>query len=70
MQMNAREAFRILELRTSRQGHPDYRRICQKMHSLIKEKAGHKLLANAMKYVDYNEYDLERLEAQRKSNKI
>ena len=70
MQMNAREAFHILELRTSRQGHPDYRRICQKMHSLIKEKAGHKLLANAMKYVDYNEYDLERLEAQRKSNKI
>ena len=67
MQMNIREAFHVIELRTSRQGHPDYRRVCQEMHRLIRDKAGHKLIAKAIKYVDYKEYDLERLEAERKS---
>ena len=37
------------------------------MHRLIRDKAGHKLIAKAIKYVDYKEYDLERLEAERKS---
>ena len=67
MHMNAREAFHLLELRTSRQGHADYRRICQEMHRLIREKAGHRLIADAMNYVDHNEYDLERLDAERRS---
>ena len=69
MQLNVREAFHLLELRTAQQGHPDYRRICQEMHRLIKEKAGHRLLADAMSYVDHNEYDLERLEAERRAEK-
>ena len=68
MQMNIREAFHLLELRTSRQGHPDYRRICQEMHTLIRDKAGHKLIANSMKYVDYQTYELERLEAERRNS--
>ena len=65
MQFNAREAFHLLELRTTQQGHPDYRRVCQAMHTLIREQAGHRVLADAMSYVDHGSYDLERLEAER-----
>lgn len=67
MQFNAREAFHMLELRTAQQGHPDYRRVCQTMHTLIREKAGHRALANAMSYVDHNSYELGRLEAERRA---
>jgi hypothetical protein len=66
MQFNAREAFHMLELRTSQQGHPDYRRVCQLMHTAIREQAGHKALADAMSYVDHGSYGLERLEAERR----
>jgi hypothetical protein len=65
MQMNAREAMHVLELRTSPQGHPAYRQVCQEMHRLIAEEAGHRTLAAAMAYVDHGTYDLERLEAER-----
>ena len=68
MLMNIREAFHLLELRTSRQGHPDYRRICQEMHTLIRDKAAHKQIADSMKYVDYETYELERLEAERRNS--
>ena len=67
MQFNVREAFHILELRTAQQGHPDYRRVCQRMHTLIRDKAGHKALADAMSYVDHGSYSLERLESERKA---
>lgn len=68
MQMNAREAFHLLELRTARAGHPDYRRVCQEMHRLIGDKAGHRAIADAMKYVDYEEYDLERIDSERRAD--
>ncbi|MCH8222563.1 MAG: FAD-dependent thymidylate synthase [Chloroflexi bacterium] len=67
MQMNAREAMHLLELRTVEGGHPDYRRVCQQMHTLIRDKAGHRLIADAMKYVDYNSYGLDRLETERRA---
>ena len=67
MQMNAREAFHLIELRTAQGGHPDYRRVCQEMHRLIRDKAGHTLLADAMTFVDYEEYELERLETERRA---
>src|SRR3989454_6550120 len=41
MQMNAREAMHVVELRSTPQGHPVYRRVVQQMHRLIDEKAGH-----------------------------
>ena len=69
MQFNAREAFHMLELRTAQQGHPDYRRVCQAMHTLIREKAGHRALADAMSYIDHNGYELGRLEAERRAEK-
>jgi thymidylate synthase ThyX len=65
MQMNAREAMHVLELRTGPQGHPEYRRVCQEMHRLIGEEAGHRAVADLMRWVDHGTYDLERLESER-----
>jgi Thymidylate synthase complementing protein len=67
LQMNAREAFHFIELRSQRPGHPDYRRVAQEMHRLIRETAGHGVIADAMSYVDHDDYDLARLEAERRS---
>jgi thymidylate synthase ThyX len=69
MELNAREAMHLIELRTAPQGHPAYRRICQAMHRLIAERAGHRLLAEAMKFADHTEVELERLKAERASEK-
>ncbi|HXH05301.1 MAG TPA: FAD-dependent thymidylate synthase [Vicinamibacterales bacterium] len=65
MDMNAREAMHVIELRTAPQGHPAYRRICQRMHRLIAEQAGHRAIAAAMVFADHSVVDLERLEAER-----
>ena len=65
MKMNAREAMHVIELRTAPQGHPAYRRVCQKMHRLIADQAGHKAIAEAMSFVDHSEVELERLESER-----
>jgi thymidylate synthase ThyX len=67
MQMNARSAMHIVELRSSPQGHPAYRWVAQEMHRLIAEGAGHRLLAEAMSHVDYGEAELERLESERRA---
>jgi len=65
MQMNAREAMHVIELRTTQQGHPAYRRICQAMHRLIAQQAGHRAIAEAMTHADHSAVELERLEAER-----
>jgi len=65
MHLNAREAMHMIELRTTPQGHPAYRRICQAMHRLIAAEAGHRALAEAMAHVDHSAVELERLEAER-----
>ena len=65
MHMNAREAMHVIELRTAPQGHPAYRRVCQTMHTLIDEQAGHHAIAAALKFVDHSDVELERLEAER-----
>ena len=67
MQLNAREGMHMLELRTGPQGHPEYRRVCQEMHRLIAEQAGHRVVAELMRYVDHGTYDLERLDAERRA---
>ncbi|MGC8627016.1 MAG: FAD-dependent thymidylate synthase [Acidimicrobiales bacterium] len=61
VQLNAREAMHMLELRTAPQGHTEYRRVCQQMHQLIAEQAGHRALAAMMKFVDYSGGDAELL---------
>jgi thymidylate synthase ThyX len=67
IQMNAREAFHLLELRSQASGHPGYRRVAQEMHRLIRDEAGHRVIADAMQYVDHNDYDLARLEGERRA---
>ena len=69
MQMNAREAMHMCELRSAPQGHIAYREVAQQMHTLIKDVAGHKAIAESMKYVDYGKYELERLDAERAAEK-
>lgn len=67
--MNAREAMHLTELRSTPAGHPSYRKVAQDMHTLIRDVAGHKVIADAMKYVDYEVYELERLNAERAAEK-
>ncbi len=65
MELNAREAMHMIELRTTPQGHPAYRRICQQMYRLIAEQAGHRALAGAMQYADLSGGEAGRLSAER-----
>jgi hypothetical protein len=69
MALNAREAMHLIELRTTPQGHPVYRRVCQQMHRLIAEQAGHRALAAAMVHVDHSCADQGRLDAERASQR-
>tara|TARA_Y100001960_G_scaffold323007_1_gene400603 strand:- start:876 stop:1730 length:855 start_codon:yes stop_codon:yes gene_type:complete len=66
--INARSAMHLIELRTTPQGHPSYREVGQEMYRLIKEEAGHHLVAEMMKFVDLtDETDLERLASERRA---
>ena len=67
MQFNAREAMHLLELRSSPQGHPAYRRVALEMHRLIAEQAGHKAVAEAMTHLTVEAPELERLAAERQA---
>ena len=69
MDMNAREAMHVIELRTAPQGHPAYRRICQLMHRAIAEVAGHTAIADAMRFADHSTVELERLQSERNLEK-
>ncbi len=64
MTMNAREAFHFIELRTSPQGHPGYRKLAYQMYEKIAEV--HPLIAEAIKFVNKDEDpELTRLAAER-----
>jgi thymidylate synthase ThyX len=65
MQMTAREAMHLTELRSQPQGHPTYRRVAQRMHRLISEV--HPSIGGAFGYVSHEDVDLERLEAERRT---
>jgi hypothetical protein len=65
MQMNAREAMHLTELRSQPQGHPTYRRVAQRMHQLIGDV--HPALGAAFTYVSHEDVDLERLDAERRT---
>ena len=50
LDLNAREAMHLIELRSGREGHPSYRAIAHELHALI---AGvHPAVAAAMRWVD------------------
>lgn len=63
MKLNLREACHMIELRTIPQGHPDYRRVCQKMFKKI--KGVHPVLSEGIKFVDLTKYELERFSAEK-----
>jgi thymidylate synthase ThyX len=65
MDMNAREAMHVIELRTAPQGHPAYRRVCQAMHRAVRDVAGHHAIADAMQFADHTAVELERLQQER-----
>jgi thymidylate synthase ThyX len=67
MQFNAREAMHMLELRSSPQGHPSYRRVALEMHRQIAEVAGHKAIAATMTHMTTEAPELERLESERRA---
>ena len=60
LDLNAREAMHLCELRSGREGHPTYRAVAQAMHERI--AAVHPAIAAAMKHVDSStEPRLERI---------
>jgi thymidylate synthase ThyX len=60
LDLNAREAMHLIELRSGREGHPTYRAVAQAMHERI--AAVHPGVASAMSYVDTSaEPRLERI---------
>ena len=65
MKMNLREACHLIELRTVPQGHPDYRKVAQKMYYAI--EMVHPNLAKGIRFVDLNDYALERFNAEKKT---
>ena len=67
VKLNLREACHMIELRTVPQGHPDYRKVCQKMYKQIKRV--HPILAKGIKFVDLRKYELERLHAEKNVEK-
>jgi hypothetical protein len=60
LDLNAREAMQLIELRSGREGHPSYRAVAQEMHARI--AAVHPAVAGAMSFVDLeSEQRLERI---------
>ena len=64
IKLNAREALHMIELRTSPQGHPSYRRICQEMLRQIDTAAGHHRVARAMSFAGREDVHLPRYAAE------
>jgi thymidylate synthase ThyX len=64
MTMNARELMHLAELRSTPQGHPAYRLVAQQMHRLVADQAGHRAIAEAMRFVVHDEVGLGRLAAE------
>jgi hypothetical protein len=67
MQMTAREAMHLTELRSQPAGHPVYREVAQEMHRAI--ESVHPSLAAAFTHISYEDVDLERLEAERRTER-
>jgi thymidylate synthase ThyX len=63
LDLNAREAMHLTELRSAREGHASYRAVAQAMHTAIAER--HPAVAATMSYVDHSsEPRLERILAE------
>src|SRR5207247_9175607 len=69
MDMTAREAMHVIELRTAPHGPPSSRRVWQLMHRAIPGVAGHRAIADAMQFADHYTVELERLQSERNLDK-
>ena len=66
LDLNAREAMQLIELRSGREGHPSYRAVAHEMHALIADV--HPGIAAAMRHVDTEtEPRLERILSEMRS---
>jgi thymidylate synthase ThyX len=70
LQFNLREAFHLIELRTQKQGHINYRKICLEMYDQILKSTNHEPLLKLMTFVDSSEYSLSRLESEKMIDNI
>ncbi len=61
--LNLRELYHLVELRSTLQGHPDYRRVALKMLDEVKKV--HPALVAGMRFANYSQAGLERLEAEK-----
>jgi len=59
---NDREASHLVELRTTPQGHPSYRRVCQLIHRAIAARSPWR--AQVMKFADHNDYFWSRADSE------
>ncbi len=67
LDLNAREAMQLIELRSGREGHPSYRAVAHEMHSQI--ASVHPAVAGAMRHVDREaEPRLERILSEMRSH--
>lgn len=62
--LNDRGAMHLLELRSTPQGHPNYRLAAQEMHKLIAGRS--KWRGDMMNFVDYNDYYWSRADSEAK----
>ena len=68
LDLNAREAMQLIELRSGREGHPTYRAVAQAMHDSI--ETVHPAVANAMVHIDTSaEPRLERMLSEIRTHK-
>ncbi|MFH1391155.1 MAG: FAD-dependent thymidylate synthase [Candidatus Diapherotrites archaeon] len=65
--LNLRELYHLVELRSTIHGHPDYRRIVLKMLEEVKKVQPE--LVEYLKFVDYRDAGLERLESEKNIDK-
>jgi thymidylate synthase ThyX len=67
LDLNAREAMQLIELRSGREGHPSYRAVAHEMHRLIADV--HPAVAATMTHVDAEtEPRLERILSEMRSD--
>ncbi|MCR4369025.1 MAG: FAD-dependent thymidylate synthase, partial [archaeon] len=64
--LNLRELYHLVELRSTIQGHPDYRRVVLKMLEEVRKVQP--VLVEGMGFVDTREAGLERLDAEKKTD--
>jgi thymidylate synthase ThyX len=67
LDLDAREAMHLIELRSGREGHPSYRAVAHEMHAQIADR--HPAVAEAMRHVDTSsEPRLERILSEMRSH--